>query len=263
MSTPKPEKHLEAALASIPKKFREKILDSYLTLKHRINLGDFEPAGLSAGKFCESVLRALQDLLTGTHIPFNRSVGNFADESRKLIQLPSTAGNESLRIIIPRALVFLYTMRNKRSIGHVGGDVDPNAIDVATMVRTADWILCELIRCFHNLPIEEAQDLIDAVSVRQLPDIWEVAGRKRVLRNDIGTRDKVLLLLYTCHQSGALEEDLYEWCRYSSLSMFRKRVLRSLDHKNLVDFDESNGWVTLSPLGNARIEKLLRNDKKS
>jgi hypothetical protein len=261
MNTPKPESRLEAALAAVPEKFRSKVLESYLALKRRTNLCDFEPAGLSAGKFCEAALRTLQNALTRTSAPFNKSIGNFADECRKLIQLPETSGPESLRVIVPRALVFLYTMRNKRSIGHVGGDVDPNAIDAATIMRTADWILCELIRCFHNLPIEEAQDLIDSVSVRQLPDVWEVDGRKRVLRVDIGTKEKVLLLLYSCQEGGAFEEDLCEWCRYSKLSMFKVRVLKPLDELNMLDFNEGTGWVTLSPIGHMRAEELIQRSK--
>lgn len=263
MNTAKPEAQLEAALGSIPKKFREKILQHYLELKHRIQLEDFEPAGLSAGKFCESVLRMLQDDLTGTSIPFTKSIGNFADECRKLVVLPARTGAESLRVIVPRALVFLYTMRNKRSIGHAGGDIDPNAIDAATMVRTADWVCCELIRCFHKLPLEEAQELVDQISLRQLPEIWEVGGRKRVLRTDLGAKEKTLLLLYSCHEGGALEEDLFDWCRYSSLAMYRKRVLEPLDKENFLDHDVANGWITISPLGVGRAEELLKTPKKS
>lgn len=263
MSTPKPEAQLEAALAAIPEAFRGHILQSYLALKSRISLSDFEPAGLSAGKFCESVLRALQHHLTGTAIPFGTAIGNFADETRKLVQLPATAGNESLRVIVPRALVFLYTMRNKRSIGHVGGDVDPNAIDAATIARVADWILCELTRCFHKMSLEEAQSLVDAVSSRKLPDIWEVGGRKRVLRADLSAKDRTLLLLYSCDELGALEEDLFEWCRYSNRAMFRTRVLVPLDSQSLVDFDDSTGWVTLSPTGVSIVEQRIQSKQSS
>jgi hypothetical protein len=45
-----------------------------------------------------------------------------------------------------QAIAFVYTMRNKRDIGHVGGDLDANETDAATMVRTIDWGLSELIR---------------------------------------------------------------------------------------------------------------------
>ena len=119
-STPKPEEILEQALGAIPKNFRTKLVEHYLNLKRRLAAKEFEPAGLSAGKFSEIAFRTLQHSLTGSSILFNRSIGNFPDECRKLIMLPSSQGTESLRIIIPRGLAFLYTFRNKRNIGHVG-----------------------------------------------------------------------------------------------------------------------------------------------
>jgi hypothetical protein len=51
------------------------------------------------------------------------------ESPQKLTAAPKTAGAESERVILPRGLVFLYTMRNKRDFGHVGGDVDSNEID--------------------------------------------------------------------------------------------------------------------------------------
>src|SRR5664280_1735134 len=105
--------------------------------------------------------------------PFGTRISNFADECRRLTTAPTTAGNESERVVLPRALNFLYTMRNKRGIGHVGGDIDANGIDIATMARTADWVICELIRINHGVSLEEAQDIVDGISVRQLPTIWE------------------------------------------------------------------------------------------
>ena len=258
-STPKPEEILEQALGAIAKNFRTKLIEHYLNLKRRLAGKEFEPAGLSAGKFSEIVLRTLQHSLTGSSIPFNRSIGNFPDECRKLITLPSTQGAESLRIIIPRGLAFLYTFRNKRNIGHVGGDVDPNEIDAVTMARIADWIVCELIRSYHNLSLEEAQVLVDSLAVRHLPDIWEVGGRKRVLRSDLGYKEKVLLLLYSCPDSGALTEDVYKWSKYSDFSMFKQSVLRPLDSDNLIDYDEEIEYATLSPLGIAKVEDEIIN----
>jgi hypothetical protein len=243
MSTPKPEEILSAALGAIPRNFRDKLIEHYLKLKRRLTQRDYEASGLSAGKFCETALRVLQHEVTGTSLPFNKSIGNFYDECRKLITASAPDKSESLRVIIPRGLAFLYTFRNKRSIGHQGGDVDPNAIDAATIARASDWVMCELIRSFHSLSLEDAQSLVDSLSVRHLPDVWEVQGRKRVLRSDLGTHDKVLVLLYSCTDLGALTEDLCLWTRYSSPSMFRTRVLRPLDARDLIDYDEQIEYV--------------------
>ena len=117
MNTPKRNSLLDAALSSIPKRLRTKIIVVYLDLKRNCAEARHDAAGLAAGKFCEAVLRHIQNVVTGSCIPFNKKIGNFADECRKLIASSSEATTESERVILPRALVFLYTMRNKRGIG--------------------------------------------------------------------------------------------------------------------------------------------------
>jgi hypothetical protein len=261
MSTSHDAPALESALASIPGQFRRRIIDSYLEIKRRYGEAlfdsSFDAAGLSSGKFTESVFRFLQHHLTGTYIPFGQNIPNFADEIRKLIQVPATAGIESLRIIIPRALVFLYTLRGKRGIGHVGGDVEANSIDASTIVRVVDWIMCELIRAFHKLSLEEAQAIVDTLASRNYPEIWEVGGKKRVLRTDLDYKDKVLLLTYTDIQGGVMVEDLFDWTEHYDLSKFKARVLKPLHQTRLIEFDRESDFVFLSPLGVKEVEERI------
>jgi hypothetical protein len=255
MSTPKHNPLLDTALNSIPKKFRAKIIDTYLDLKRNCMEARFEAAGLSAGKFCETVLRQLQNKIFGVYTPFGKKIGNFAGDCRKLITSITISATESERAVIPRALVFLYTMRNKRGIGHVGGDVDANEIDTAVMARTVDWVLCELIRIHHDMPLEEAQDLVDSISVRQLPAIWEVAGKKRVLKKGLSASDQVLLLLYSTKETSVLVEDLCDWVEYSNLSVFKSRIIRVLHKNRMVEHDRETDAVLLSPNGAEHVEE--------
>ena len=215
----------------------------------------FDAAGISAGKFCETVLMQLQNKIFGAYTPFGTQIRNFADDCRKLITSPIGSATESERIIIPRALVFLYTMRNKRGIGHVGGDVDANEIDTAVMARTADWILCELIRIHHGMSLEEAQDLVDSISVRQLPVIWEVAGKKRVLKKGLSANDQTLLLLYSTKETAVLVEDLCEWIEYSNFSVFKNRIIKALHKDRMVEHDRESDAVLLSPNGAEYVEE--------
>lgn len=257
---------LESALGNVDKKFRPRIIKEYLDIKKRYSRAavdqEFDSTGISTGKFVETVLRFLQVHLTKNFIPFGTHINNFADECRKLIQLPHSVGNESQRIIIPRALVFLYTLRGKRGIGHVGGDIEANAIDAATIVRTADWIMCELIRMFHNLSLEQAQEIVSAISTRNLPDIWEVMGKKRVLRTDLNMKQKVLLLAYTDPSNGILVEDLFDWAEYSNLPMFKKNVLKPLHKLKLIEYNQEDQAVILSPLGIQQVEDNIIRRKK-
>ena len=195
MSTRANELALEVALKNIPKRFSQRIIESYVGLKSAFAEGQYDVCGVRAGKFCETMLRLLQDRLTGVSTPFGQKIGNLENECSKLERTPVTVAPESLRVMIPRALAFLYTLRNKRGIAHVGGDVDANEIDAVACIRIADWCLCELIRVVHALSLEEAQALLDAIAVRQIPQIWTVVGKKRVLNSSLDYKSQTLLLL--------------------------------------------------------------------
>jgi hypothetical protein len=154
-------------------------------------------------------------------------------------------------------LVFLYTMRNKRGIGHVGGDVDANSIDIAAMAKNADWIICELIRLYHGLPLEEAQDIVDGLAVRQLSIVWEVAGRRRILTEGLPAKDQALLLLYSCANSSVFVGDLCDWIEYSNLAVFKSRVIGQLHKSRFLEFDRDTESIVLSPKGIKHVEESL------
>lgn len=260
MSTSASTKLLDSALAGISNgKLRSKLIEAYLGLKRAYIEARYDLTGLNAGKFCEIALRIAQERVLGASTPLGKRIVNFADECRTLVTSPTAAAPESIREIIPRALVFLYTVRNKRGIGHVGGDVDANRVDAMSMAQTADWVVCEFIRLFHGLSLEEAQDLVDALSTRQSPLIWEVGGKKRVLRTGLSAADEVLLLLYAENQMAVLTEDLCSWVEYSNPYVFRTKVLQRLHSERLVEYDTESELVHLSPKGVTKVEsELLR-----
>lgn len=252
---------LDSALANINDTFRSRIIDSYIELKHRsfksIYTREFDGAGLSAGKFCETIFRFLESEIKGTFTPFGTHITNMASELGKLEQSHKTAGNESIRIMIPRSISVLYTLRNKRGIGHVGGDVEANEIDLATMVKLADWVVAELIRIYHKLSFEDAQAVVDSINVKELPSVWEVNGRKRVLTKTLDYRDKVLLLLYSDASSSCATEDLLEWTEYTNPSRFKSKLLREMHKDNLIEYDKELEYVHLSPLGIMEVEQRI------
>ncbi len=253
-STSRSKPPLEQALANVPAQFRTKIVKAFLDVKKRLSEENDESLGLAAGKFCECVLRLLQHEILKSWTPFGQKIPDFTVECRNLVESPKTAGPESLRTVVPRALVFVYTLRNKRGIGHVGGDVDANHIDAMTIARACDWIVCELIRTFHNLSLEEAQDLVDNLAQRNLPEVWNVAGKKRVLRDGLCFKDQVLLLCYVAQENAVFAEDLLSWVEYANVSRFRSAVLGSLHAARLIEYDRDNDQVILSPKGVQEVE---------
>lgn len=262
MNTAKNEIGLDQALASLDVAFRKRIIDSYLTTKKRFSKASFDDSwdasGLSVGKFCETVLRFLQFKLTGKYTPFGTNIGNFPDECRKLVQLPVANGSESLRILIPRALAFLNTLRGKRGIGHVGGDIEANEIDTAIAVKVCDWIISELIRQYHKLSLEEAYAVVKKIREQNIPLVWEVAGKKRILNSDATFLEKVLVLAYSELEDGILVEDLCEWSKHSNFSVFKRDVIANLDKRTLIEFDKTAGIVYISPTGIKKAEEILQ-----
>jgi len=254
-STSGPEAQIRTALGDLPNDLREALLEQYAGLKRAYREGQFDVAGLRAGKFCEVMLRVLQHQLGVAAIPLTDRITNFTDNARQLEKLPAGSGPESLRVILPRAIEFLYTLRNKRAIGHVGGDVDANAVDAAEIAVGADWVLAELIRVVHSLPLKAAQQLVDALAQRDLPAVWRVGVIKRVLPK-LKYPDQVLLLLHS--EIGPLTfKQLLEWTEHSNVTLFRRDVVRRLHKARLVEFDASSETVTISPLGARRVESVL------
>jgi hypothetical protein len=249
---------LEAALVAVPATFQSRLLKTYRALKDAFAAGQYDAAGIRAGKFCEVALRFLQKELTGEYVPFGTRIRNFGAECVKLEKVAKERGSESLRVIVPKALDFLYTMRNKRGIGHEGGDIDANEIDAATCVRLADWCLCEIIRVYHSLSLEEAQAILDAISERELPTVWAVGGKKRILDSSMSYREQVLALLYSDPDTALPIEELLDWVEHPRMQNFKRDVLVPLHRKRLIEYDRETATAVLSPLGAGEAEALLR-----
>jgi len=79
---------------------------------------------------------------------------------------------------------------------HPPGDVDPNLMDATALVAMSKWVVAELVRIFHAVPIDEAQRLVDTVVERTLPIVWKVGTTVRVLNPTMSAKDKALVLLY-------------------------------------------------------------------
>lgn len=252
---------LAEALAGVDSAFKDKIIDNYIELKKRYLKSyfndEYDSVGLSSGKFCETVFRMIQKEVTGSFTSFDKHITNFPAEIAKLIQAPADTANESLRVIIPRALAFIYTLRNKRGIGHVGGDIQANSIDIGTIVKSIDWVVCELIRIYHNLPLNEAQQVIDSLNLKIMPELWSVDGKKRVLKSGLKYGQKVLLILYNELNNKAHIENLFEWTEHSNKSNFKSSVIMALHKDKLVEYNKTTKEVSISPKGLSIAEELI------
>jgi hypothetical protein len=247
------------ALLSLPIGLRGELVDSFREITRNFVERRWEPSELRGGKFAEVAFCVVSGALSGKFPAKANKPRNMADACRVLEASqgdPSRVGDKSLRVLIPRALIFLYDVRNHRGVGHVGGDVDPNAMDAAVVVSVASWVMAEFVRIFHQVTTLEVQQIVDLLSERRVPLVWEVEGVKRVLKPQLSTRDQVLVLL---HQSTAwvMVTELQSWVEYQNLTHFRNRIVVPLHTERLAEFDQKSDRVQLTPLGVEDVETRL------
>jgi hypothetical protein len=249
------------ALAGLPAGLRVELIDSYRNITRNFVERRWEPSELNGGKFAEVVYTIVNAAVNGSAYPAKaKKPPNMAVACRALEGQPATTvvGDKSLRVYIPRALIYLYDIRNQRGVGHVGGDVDPNAMDASAVVAMASWVMAELVRIFHGVTTQEAQDTADALVERKTPLIWEVepGGIKRVLDTEMGAKDQVLVFLH--HSTGWVgAASLQKWVEYKNPTNFRDNVLTALHKARLIEFDVAGDRTKISPTGAADVEQRL------
>jgi hypothetical protein len=129
-------------------------------------------------------------------------------------------------------------------------------MDAVCVLQMAKWIVAELLRVLHRRTVDEAAELVDAIVEREVPLVWRVGDKLRVLDTRMQMRDKALVLLHS--SAGPLSEaDLVAWVEHSNPSVFRRDVLRLAHRAKLIEYDRAARIVHISPLGVERVERIL------
>lgn len=241
----------------LPDNLRKELISVYDSISNNYREGRWEPSELNGGKYCEVVYCIIKGYLDGTFPANAIKPNNMLHACQSLEQYHTSTAPRSVRIQIPRMLIALYEVRNNRGVGHVGGDVNPNHMDATCVMYMCRWIYAELIRIFHNISISEAGAIIELLTERVLPMIWEVSGKYRVLDTNLTMKEKTLVILYS--QSGAIsEEDLFLWVEHSNTSNYRRDILKPLHKEKSIEYDQISKYATISPKGVVRAEVILR-----
>ncbi len=241
------------ALFAIPSGLRDPLLEEYRLILQNYLERKWLPSELSGGRFCEIVYTVLDGFASGTYANAPSKPNNFPQACRNLEN--NGHAPRSFQILIPRMLPPLYEIRNNRNVGHAGGDVDSNHMDATAVLSLANWVMGELVRVFHQLPIADAQDVVDQLAERRIPVIWQIGQMKRVLDTSLKIPDQILLLIASC-PSTCSTDDLFVWTDYSNRAYFNK-VLRELHSKRFVEFAANQNSVQILPPGAKYVEEKL------
>lgn len=243
-----------AALSAIPLGLRKPLIAEYQSIVQNFLEHRWLPSELSGGRFSEIVYTILDGHAKSAYPSSPKKPGNFKDACTKLEN--NSGVPRSFQILIPRVLPALYEIRNNRSVGHVGGDVDPNHMDSAAVLAMCNWVMCELVRVYHNLPTTDAQKVVDLLADMRIPVIWSDGNVKRVLQPTLKLPQQLLLLISTSVPDVSAQE-LMDWIEYENKQHFMK-TLRALHKKRWIEFTESTERAKILPPGTKEVERLVR-----
>lgn len=241
----------EDVLKGIPRHIRDPLLEEFNKLGRNYRESRWEPAELNGGKFCEIVYVVLKGYVDGSFPAVLAKPKNMVAACTALEHAVSAP--RSVKIQMPRMLIAVYEVRNNRNVGHVGADVDPSHMDATLVFSMSRWILAELVRIFHDLPVKTATEVVESLTEREVPLLWRFGDKTRVLGSGRSAKDKTLILLYG--SDGTLNvRDIASAIEYGNLSRFRKSVLKPAHKDDLIHFEERSDEVTLSPIGIRYVE---------
>lgn len=226
------------------------LLNAYLKSLTEYRKGNWQYCINEIGQFIEIARRLIMTQLEGKDFPLTTKLTIFS--SAELNRLENfSAKAEEYRIVIPRVLFMMACLRNKRGGIHPG-PISPNKMDARLLLIGVKWVMAELFRLNSEISEQETSDIIEAIVSVEIPLLWNVNGKIRVLNTKMPVKDKILCLLYG---KSMKEKELRDNIEYQNVTMFKK-ILKKLHAERLLEYSDDN--VTLSPLGQKRAAELLK-----
>ncbi len=239
--------------AKYPADIVDSLIKAYMELKENFYLGKFKPTELEGGFFVECARRIIDIQLFNKTVPIGKDLPKFNDQELQRYQ-NAIPGDEAFRLHIPRILISIFKMRNNRGVAHLS-HVSPNIMDSTFIMSACDWVMAEFLRQVSTLKPDECQRIVDSIVQRKVPIVFEDGDTQRVLDHTMKKNDQTLILLY--YNSQPIKDDtLCGWVEYSSLSMYKKRVLQPFHNTRFIEY-RKDGLCVITPKGIEYVEQLI------
>lgn len=226
------------------------IINTYKEVERNYFLRSWKTSELDAGHFVESVRRFIELALFGKYTPISKGLPPF--NNKTMSSYMNTKGDDSYRVHIPRSLLTIYGIRNKRGVGHIS-TVSPNHLDATFIMASAKWVLAELVRINSTYSPDETSKIVDHIVERHIEGVWEESDITRILVDGLSIKEQIMFLLYATDQS--VESKLFEIIEYKNSAYFKK-TLKQLHMARLIEYKEG-GECIISPKGTAYSEQLV------
>jgi len=228
------------------------VISSYVHMQQRYLVGDWVPAELNGGQFCEAVARAVYQLDTGT---IERGLLPGAISERLLDkgkQLQSHALDYKDRDHFCRVLSTTYKFRSDRGVAHISSTYTANLLDATLIGAAVKWMFAELLRLAWKKDRNELASIIETIVQVEHPLIHELDGQPLVLTDQLSVPEEVLVLLRHSSSKRLTRDELKQWI-HASPSAISTAISRLCDSKQTRIGER--GEIAITPLGEKRVRE--------
>jgi hypothetical protein len=246
-------KIFEILKSSYNEEISEKILNSFSEIQNNFRLEKWKSSEFDAGHFVEIVRRIIEFELFGRFTPFSESIENF--NISVLQKYENTIGkHDSFRFLIPKILYGIYSIRNRRGVGHIG-IISPNEMDASLILNSVKWVIAEIIRLKSDLEFDETKKIIGLIIEHEIPILWKYNSVRRILVTKMPTKEKVLVLLYD--ENPLKEKIIREAIEYKNLTNFKNKIIIPLHKERYIEYNQKNRICYLTTKGSMLAEKII------
>lgn len=232
----------------------KQVVESYVEMERRFLAGDWQPAELNGGRFCEAVSRCVHQLDIGT-VTHAHSPGDV----RKAL-LDNGNGrthvlNPRERIHIAKAIEMVYGFRSDRGAVHLSKDYSANQMDSVLVLHASKWVFAELLRLTLTQDEKALAEMIAQLVQLEHSIIHVLDGKPMVLVPDIPASEEVLLLLANADSKRRSRAELRDLSPLQKPDTVNAAVKRLIAKKDVRVAD--NGDIALTPNGKKKLIEVI------
>lgn len=235
------------------KKHTEAYIEHYLKATREYQGSNWELCLSKISKFIEAILKTLSVFCNQSLPPPRqfkvRDIVNKLENQNKL--------NDSLRLTIPRACVYIYDITSNRGARHDPHEINPNKMDATVAISVSSWILAELIRfVVKDSTPELAERMVEALIEKQIPYFENIDGRVYINIEKLSAPEIGLLLLYRIYPKRISRTELINQIKRHGVKGNAAQVAASRLNKYVDDINDN--WK-IRGIGREKAIKIMSN----
>jgi len=237
----------------LPLKLISELEEEYNQFKYSYYRHDLTKCGIHAGRFCELTICLISSEELGQDIDFNNI--RFNQSIEMLVNsTKDSAKDDLLKLIIPRILRSIYTLRNKKKIAHIK-DFNPQSIDIKYINIALDWVISQLLFIYCNVSDIRIIETLEKISFKDFSKVERFENGEILFEDDISLPNQILYSLIEFYNKKRVSKEYIIRVLAIKNKNYFSTALQRLKERKLVHICEDG--ITLTKWGINKLEGII------